>query len=223
MIQKDNKYLGNLGDADPIEHGGLFVYVDENGRAQAEKVVKFDDFELAEEEDLVNMIIDMAHAVAEKWVEQSNNVLVDNEEFEALKEMLGEYFEDKFGKWEIRRFDIDRCTFINGVLSDNKFHPEHSAWWANPENKREEYVVLGDIASYVGEPIGDLLQAFCSDDPLVRARAYESLGDYHGFDNLDSDPLIIYSLKEMEDRYKEELKLDKERKNERPTESGEPD
>lgn len=34
----------------------------------------------------------------------------------------------------------------------------------------------------------ELREAFCSEDASVRARAYESIGSYHGFDNLGHYP-----------------------------------
>lgn len=216
MIQENETYLGNLGDGDPFAYGGLFVYVDSNGRAQAELVEPCDDFEIADEPDLVEMINEMAHAVAERWVARTNNTQMTNEEFEELKERLGEYFEEKVGKWTIRRFDIDKCTFINGVLSDNKFHSEHPAWWAKPESEKverpQDSTYLSSIASCVSQTSEELIEAFCSDDPLVRARAYQAVGDFHGFDNLDSYPIQILTKQEMNNRYNEELKIDKERK-----------
>ncbi len=44
-------------------------------------------------------------------------------------------------KYTIHRVILDRCTFIGGVLSDNKFHPEMSAWFADS---------LPSIAGFVG-------------------------------------------------------------------------
>ncbi len=47
---------------------------------------------------------------------------------------------------------------------------------------------LGRVADFVGSTERDLLAALCSDDPGTRAVAYEAIGDYHGYDNLDSYP-----------------------------------
>jgi len=78
------------------------------------------------------------------------------------------------------RFDIDKCTFIDGVLSDNQFHPNHAAWWADS---------LDAMANTYGVTAADLVALFCSDDPLIRAQAYVMLGEYFGFENLDEYPL----------------------------------
>lgn len=43
-------------------------------------------------------------------------------------------------------------------------------------------------------------------DPIERARAYESIGDYHGFDNLDSYPLIFSNRSDVTARYTEKNK-----------------
>jgi len=87
------KFLANLGDANPIEHGGFAVFVDETG-------VYAPECELLE-----------------------------------TPEETGRR------DWSVRRIICERCTFINGVLSDNKFHPAKPAWFADK---------LGAMASTYG-------------------------------------------------------------------------
>lgn len=46
--------------------------------------------------------------------------------YEAEAELL-EVPEDEDRTYRVYRFILDRCTLTNGVLSDNKFHPDHPA------------------------------------------------------------------------------------------------
>ena len=101
---------------------------------------------------------------------------------------------------------LDRCTFINGVLSDNTFHPDHAASWAKPEAERnarpQDTTYLKNIGDFIGIEVDELVDHFCSEDALKRAVAYRPVGDYHGFDNLDSYPLTM-THQEVKARYKE--------------------
>jgi hypothetical protein len=49
------------------------------------------------------------------------------EEAELLElENENEEDEEKI-RYTVRRFVLERCTLVDGVLSDNKFHPDHPA------------------------------------------------------------------------------------------------
>lgn len=94
-------------------------------------------------------------------------------------------------RYQCHRCILERCTYINGVLSDNPFHPDHPAWFAQPETQRltrpQDTTYLSNVSS---EP-DQLIEMLCSEDPLVRARAYYMIGRYHGFENLDSEPMVL--------------------------------
>lgn len=168
------KMIANLGDEDPFNHGGYFIYKDETG-VYPEEAVKL---------------------VIENESEQDVDLL-----------FYTEY-----------RFILDCCTYINGILSDNKFHPEHPAWFAQPEKKKrrrpQDTTYLSNVAECVDwQPRDGMPAAFCSADPCERARAYEAVGDYHGWENLDNYPRTGISRKEVLERYEKEYKqLRKERK-----------
>lgn len=109
------------------------------------------------------------------------------------------------GKYTVYRLSLDRCTLVNGILSDNKYHPEHAAWWAHPESQRKERpqdsTYLLNVAECSGTTPEELAEWFCSEDPLQRAEAYNAVGMYHGYDNLDSYPLQL-TRSEVTKRYR---------------------
>ena len=93
----------------------------------------------------------------------------------------GEWVEvdEETNRLTIRRFILDQCTFIDGVLSDNPYHPLHPAWFADLEG----------VSSACGTPVAELRKLLCSDNPVERAHAYREIGCTHGFNNLDDYPI----------------------------------
>ena len=155
MSQPNWKLIANLGDVNPLDYGGYFVYIDTTGVYEAEAELL---------------------TVAEDG-----------------NEIRG---------YTIHRFLLDKCTFIDGILSDNDFHPGCPAWFAKPESERaarsQDTTYLKNVADFVGTSNGGetediLIQMFCSDNPVERAEAYRAVGEYHGFDNLDQYPLKFKS------------------------------
>ena len=152
------KLIAQLGDVNPIDYGGYFIYEDETGvyPPEGEKL----------------LIID----------EDSDN-----------------------STWEIRRFQLDKCKLIDGtylVSADLAGHPnlpydvsKYDEWFHKD---------LSRVAVYFGQSVEFLRDAFCSNDIVERARAYEVIGEYHGFDNLDSYPLTYSTREEVEQRYSED-------------------
>ena len=80
----------------------------------------------------------------------------------------------------IFRFILEKCTFTSGILSDNQYHPESKVWFADELTGIARCFDLPDIANYL-----------CSDDSIKRALAYDAIGNYYGFENLDSYPLTL--------------------------------
>lgn len=156
-LQPKWKFIDNLGDANPLEHGGYFVFIDETGvyPPEAEYLVVLD--------------------------------------------------ESDDPKYKAYRFSLEKCTYINGILSDNSFHPLYPAWFATPEAQRAERpqdtTYLKNVSDCHGIEEQELIRLFCSDDPLERADAYRSVGEYHGFENFDNYPLELRK-REARKRYK---------------------
>jgi hypothetical protein len=119
---------------------------------------------------------------------------------------------DRSVRWEVYTIGLDKCTYTKpraaslpgcppgtsdvGVLSDNPFHPDHPAWFAES---------LEEVARFGGVDVDELRRWFCSDDLSERAEAYRCVGMYHGFDNFDGQPLIL-SLSDVKARYRRFLK-----------------
>lgn len=145
--QPNWKFITNLDDCNPLDHGGLFVYEDTTGVYAPEM------------------------------------------------ELLQPLSEDP-EEWEVRRAILEPCTFTNGILSDNKFHPDKPAWFADK---------LESLASTMGTTVEQMIEDFTSDNAIARANAWRCVGDYFGWDNLDSYPLRFSDRAELEERYAEEI------------------
>ena len=113
--------------------------------------------------------------------------------------------EDEGGTWKSYRFTLKRCTFTwsgdgvfdpkaHGILSDNKYHPEHPAWFAQPEEERatrpQDTTYLSNVANIVPVELDALRALFCSIDPLQRAEAYH-LYDISRSLGFDDDPVLL--------------------------------
>lgn len=153
------KLLANLGDANPIDYGGYFVYTDETGvyPAEGEKLfAPLDSTELSDEE------------------------------------------------WTVYRFCLDRLKTVTDGANVYLVPFECDETWPHPIASYDEWFHknLNRVAESIGQTIEQLREAFCSEDPRVRAFAYEAIGEHFGFDNLDSYPLTFTSREEVETRYK---------------------
>ena len=163
MSQPKWKFVANLGDVNPLEHGGLFVFIDETGvyppeMAKVEPPQDTDPEPPEGEEDL----------------------------FDADEEV----------KYTVHRAVLEPCTYTNGVLSDNQFHPDSPAWFADK---------LPAVASFIGVDAAELIGDFTSGDPVKLARAYEAVASYHGWANLDEYPVTL-TRKEVKEKYADALR-----------------
>ena len=134
------KCIANIGDVNPLEHGGFFVLVDDNG----------------------------------------------NTEFESIERS---YNDEKV--WIVRTGNLDRCTYVNGILSDNPYHPNSEVWF-----------------SKLAKEYPNLIDFVCSEDPVERALGYEMVASYYGWDELCYYPWIIdkEEAKERVDRWLNNLR-----------------
>lgn len=163
--QPEWELIANLGDVNPIDYGGYFIYRDKTGVYVEEGVM---------------LLAPQSDTDKQPWTEY--------------------------------RVMLERCTLTDaGILSDNKYHPHHPAWFANPEeemvNRPQDTTYLSRVADYVSLTLYELQKMFCSLNPVERAHAYEMVGGYHGFLNFDEAPLNFHDRGEIEERYKDEIAL----------------
>jgi hypothetical protein len=104
-------------------------------------------------------------------------------------------YEDKTGAYEpelvlfdgvspcerttVTRIVCTPCRVTDGVLSDNKFHPLHPAWFADK---------LPGVAETYGMDVDELTAILCSSDSLELAEGYRILSGYFGEFEFDQYP-----------------------------------
>jgi hypothetical protein len=150
MTKQPNwEFVAQLGDANPILHGGYFIY-----------------------RDLTKVYADEGEYV-EPYKEVDNEII----------------------SWRIWRFSLDKLKQHKHPTEDRMLLicTRYRANWPHPVEGYDEWFNrdISGLASFGGQTPAELREAFCSDNIIERARAYELVGKYHGFLNLDGYPLII--------------------------------
>jgi hypothetical protein len=97
--------------------------------------------------------------------------------------------EDEPSTWTVWTFCVENCTDMNGMVSDNQFHPDMPAWFNDS---------LESIASYIGQRRDICVKYLLSHDPMERAMMWLDIGQYHGMENLDGSPRT-YNKEEIEE------------------------
>jgi hypothetical protein len=70
----------------------------------------------------------------------------------------------------------------------------HPAWFGSKEN-------IASVASYIGQTPEELIEAFVLSDIRLKAFAWQAVGSYFGWENLDGYP-EHYTREEIEARIK---------------------
>jgi hypothetical protein len=91
--------------------------------------------------------------------------------------------------WITYRFILEPCTFVDGILSDNPFHPYLPAWFASD---------LEEISEHLDRDSEDVINILCSDDVLARAEVWAGIGEYCGWENLDEEPREYKKYEDVE-------------------------
>jgi len=94
----------------------------------------------------------------------------------------------------VYRVQLEPHTYVNGVLSDNKYHPDYPVWYAKD---------LDWVCKSCGCGREDMISDLCGDDPEAKAGAYETLAGYFGWQEFDIYPLTL-TPSEAEERYSQE-------------------
>lgn len=94
----------------------------------------------------------------------------------------------------IYRFTPKKCTFTDGVLSDDPTRPDQPAWFADS---------LPKVAYGIDESAEQLSEYLTGDDIIKRSLAYFHIGRYNGFQNLDEHP--VYANRTFANRYRQQI------------------
>ena len=103
----------------------------------------------------------------------------------------------------VYRFELECLKLVGGFLVPMRYDPS----WHHPLEKYDEWFSdsIPKMAAYAGVSEDELRKAFTSQNPHELAFAYELVGNYHGLENLDSDPLSL-TQEQVEKQFKEELR-----------------
>ena len=96
---------------------------------------------------------------------------------------------------QVYLYPLEKCYWNDGVLSDNEYHKDHPAWFADDLDK---------VTRCFDEDHDNFIDALCNggytlDDIILRANAYYCISNYYGFDNLDQY-LLEVTPQEVESR-----------------------
>jgi hypothetical protein len=118
--------------------------------------------------------------------------------------------------FNIYRYSLDQLKRINvfdeeGAANYGTTYVvpiNYDASWRHPPSAYREWFMdsLQDIADCTGQERIKMVDDLCSNDPKRRAWVYLAIGEYHGFENLDSYPLTKLTAGEVRRRYRSELK-----------------
>ena len=93
----------------------------------------------------------------------------------------------------VYRVSMEKHTFIDGILSDNPYHPGIFVWYADK---------LASVCKTCDCHLDELIAALCGDDPSSKAWAYETMAICWGWGEFDHYPLTL-TAEEAEKRYGE--------------------
>lgn len=212
MSQPQWKFVANLGDADPIENGGAFVFIDETGVYPPEVEILEEPAEDNGPKHWHVYRFSLDHCTFASDIEPPTREYFTRDELKpaqqkALKHGTVPYHEmvtahlmiqcqrpighDYQTGWYITK-QGNEVLQSPGVLSDNAFHPTHAVWF----NKH-----LDMLAEALGITLEEFVLGFLSDDPIQRARAWLEVVTNFGPYEFDPYP-ASYTKKEIKERYK---------------------
>ena len=96
---------------------------------------------------------------------------------------------------EVYRILVEPVTYVNGILSDNKFHLDYPVWWSTNGQ-------LGGFLSSINKTKAEFILEICGEDKLQVAVLYDALATHFGWFEFDQYPRTITEL-EAQERYKD--------------------
>lgn len=99
------------------------------------------------------------------------------------------------------RFVMEKCFYEKNILSDNEYHKDFPAWFADDINS---------ICDLMDLDPDQFIKDICSDDILLRAWSWYAVYSHWGIDNLSGDSEELTGF-EASNRFRHDMaKLDKE-------------
>lgn len=169
------KTPGQLGDINPIDHGGGFVYVDETG-TYPPKLEWIEPMGKDEYDDPTSWTV---HRFSIKICTYRSPAGF------ALTEPSPD------GILSNNPYHPDLAAWFAKPESERANRPQDTTYLAN-------------VCEFADCTMDRMIQDLRSNDPMQRASAYLAIAQYHGFGNFDQYPLRIESREEIETRYKKE-------------------
>jgi hypothetical protein len=196
------EYIDNLGDASPLDYGGLFLYHDTTGvyGYELEKLVEPCDeapevpydYPVTELDDDDNPPgRTTCYTCGRSWDDRISTALTPVPSGRCPFEP---YHDNR--TWKVYRVLLDRCQVIRSepdlfepgqaYLVPASYRPD----WPHPVASYVEWFAedLASVAECMGTARDELVTALCSEDGKERAWAYDCIYDYHGWENGDSYP-----------------------------------
>lgn len=178
--QPDWKLVGAVGDVNPIDHGGGFIYEDTTGvyAAELEYIEPDEQYE-------------DRYGNATRWtvyrfeIPQLKRISRTTPATSPYRDLHHE-----------PPFTWDCLVPLN-----------YDATWPHPSDDYDDWFNHGDmcnaqsLANFAGFTLDEWLNLFCSSDPRVRADAYLTIAQYAGLEEFDSYPLRFKDRGEIEARY----------------------
>lgn len=212
MSQPQWKFVNNLGDVNFLENGGFLVFRDETGVYDPEvEMIEVDEDGNKPSWTIYRFTLESC-MFASPIIRSPVHDFSNEEIWDVLREwrakgesvrkgLIKELLADKYGCVIYHDGKGNYCCSSDqddspGILSNNQFYPNHPVWFNDD--------VLG-FAEALDMDLVDFINWFTSDDPTERALAWREVAQYWGPTNLDPDPLVIKSRKEMRKRYKDIL------------------
>jgi hypothetical protein len=127
------------------------------------------------------------------WILQDNTQVYDEE-----SEILLVDDDGQKTTYTVYRYSLDKLKLVNGYIVPAKYNVS----WPHSLASYQEWFVkdIQSIAEFIGMTAYKLKKLLIANDPVCRAIAYEAIGQYLGYENLDSYPLIL-TENEVKERY----------------------
>lgn len=173
MSQPEWEFVDNLGDVNPIEHGGLFIFRDKTGVYDPEM-----------------MQLESVGGDTESEYNEHGEIVVEGDEQWEVRRAVIKPCTYINGILSENPSHPDKPAWFANTPAMQKKRPQDGTNLAN-------------ICGSMDVEEQELIRMFCSDDIVERAFAWRMVGDYHGWENLGGDLIEYDDRRELEEHLKE--------------------